>query len=97
MPAAAACLMAFILRVPSLSFAVAAGLLATLFLTLSMEGPLWLLFLWPTIMGGAVGAITTGLLLWLWPSASIWTRMSVAMASAVGAGMGLLFNALGGA
>lgn len=95
LPGVAACAVGAGLRYASLAAAAAFGLWASLVLVMAVPGvPIFLL---PLIFGGAIGATTLTLWLWLRPDAGIYSRMAVAMVAALGAGMGLLFNALGGA
>lgn len=95
LPAVGGCLAGFALRVWSLAAAAAAGLWGV-FILIPQLGTAGL-FILPLIFGAAIGATTLAAWLWLRPDTSVWLRMTVAMVAALSGGLGLLYNALGGA
>lgn len=74
------------------SGAVALGLWASLFLVpaVTIVPPVFLL---PPVFGGAVGATTLTLWLYLRPGSGAGARAAVAAVAALGASFGLIFNA----
>lgn len=97
LPGLGGALSAWACRNIPLSGALAAGLWGLIFLLPTLPLAEALVFVWPFLLGAAVGATTSALLLWLRPNQSLWGRLTLAFALAVIAGLFLLTSTFGGA